>query len=127
MVQNAEEEALRLLEQGHNFPLLPERLFILDEGIDTGMLKSALEALEEAEYHDENPAEWARGVLLLEEKEAMPIIKVFLRTFQPDRRWTIPERIYSSDLLPYYDHLVKTAVVSLARHDVYDKWDAAHP
>jgi len=125
----AEAQALRWLEQGHDFILEKQQLFDLDLDTNAGMLQLDLLALEKAHHltgHGSNDVEWAYGVLepTRTEEAATPAVRIFLRSPRPGTAWTIPEQIHSYDLHPYYDELVKRAVVSQARLEVYDRWDA---
>ena len=121
----AETQALMRLEEQHDIPLEAERLFTLDIGTSTGVLETSLEVLQNAHSpcQGETPVQWVHDLLpSLSEEAAMPILKVFLRTYTPNEPWSIPDRIYSSDLMPYYTDLVKSTVISQARNDLYDKW-----
>lgn len=128
----AEAQALRWLEQGHDFILEKQQLFDLDLDTNAGMLQLDLLALEKAHHltgHGSNDVEWAYGVLepTRTEEAATPAVRIFLRSLPfltPGTAWTIPEQIHGYDLSPYYDGLVKRAVVSQARLEVFDRWDA---
>ena len=126
-------QALRWLEQGHDFILEKQHLFDLDLDYNAGMLQLDLLALEKAHHltgHGTNPCGWAHDVLASSRtyEASMPAVNIFLGSlpFLPPgtTAWTIPEQIHLSDLHPYYDELVKRAVVSQARLALFDRWDA---
>ena len=135
-IRDAEDQALRWLEQGHDFILETWQLFQLDLEYNAGMLQFALEALEKAHHltgHGDNDVEWAYRVLCSTrtEEAAAPAVSIFLRTCPttetwPGAVWKIPEEIHSRDLLPYYPSLAKKAVISQARGKLYDQWEEEH-
>ena len=134
-MRDAEAQALRWLEQGHDFILETWKLFLLEKD-GTGkpsMLQSDLEALEKAHHrtgHGANDVEWAYGVLCSTrtEEAATPAVMIFLRTCPttdtgPGAVWKIPEEIHTRDLLPYCADLAKWAAISWARGKLFDEWD----
>jgi hypothetical protein len=129
-IRDAEAQALRWLEQGHDFILEKEQLFDLDLDTNAGMLQIDLLALEKAHHltgHGNNDVEWAYGVLAptRTEEAATPAVRIFLRSLPPGTTpWTIPEQIHGYDLSPFHDGLLKRAVVSQARLALFDRWDA---
>ena len=135
-IRDAEAQALRWLEQGHNFKLETWKVLQLDEEYNAGMLSTALKLLEKAHHltgHGNNDLEWAFSILepTYTEEEAMPAINIFLSSCPteswPTGVWKIPEEIHSIDLtrhqLPHYTELAKKAVIRLARGKVFDLWD----
>ena len=135
-MRDAEAQALRWLEQGHDFILETWKLFQLDLEYNAGMLSISLKALENAHHftgHGANDVEWAYGVLssTRTEEAATPAVMIFLRTCPttdtgPGAVWKIPEEIHSRDLLPHYTGLAKKAVISWARGKLFDQWDEEH-
>jgi len=131
-IRDAEDQALRWLEQGHDFILETWQLFQLDEEYNASMLQFALEALEKAHHatgHGDNDVEWAYRVLCSTrtEEAAAPVVSIFLRTLPSGTTpWKIPEEIHSRDLLPHYTSLAKKAVISQARGKLYDQWEEEH-
>lgn len=132
-MRDAEAQALRWLEQGHDFILETWKLFQLDLEYNAGMLQIDLEELEKAHHrtgHGADGIEWAYGVLASSrtEEAATPAVMIFLRTCPttdtgPGAVWKIPEEIHSRDLLPHYTSLAKKAVISWARGKLFDQWD----
>jgi len=125
----AEAQALRWLEQGHDFILETQDLFDLDLDTNAGMLQIDLLALEKAHHltgHGSNDVEWAYGVLepTRTEEAATPAVRIFLRSLSSGTTaWKIPEQIHGYDLHPYYDDLLKRAVVNQARGKLFDEWE----
>lgn len=132
-MRDAEAQALRWLEDGHDFILETWKLFQLDLEYNAGMLQIDLEELEKSHHHTghgANDVEWAYGVLASSrtEEAATPAVMIFLRTCPttdtgPGAVWKIPEEIHSRDLLPHYTSLAKKAAISWARGKLFDQWD----
>ena len=123
-------QALRWLEQGHDFTIETQDLFDLDLDTNAGMLQLDLLALEKAHQltgHGNNDVEWAYGVLAATrtEEAATPAVRVFLRTLPSGTTaWKIPEQIHTDDLLPYHASLAKRVAIRDARLALYDRWTA---
>ena len=132
-MREAEAQALRWLEQGHDFILETWKLFQMDLEYNAGMLQIDLEELEKAHHrtgHGADGIEWAYGVLssTRTDEAATPAVMIFLRTCPttdtgPGAVWKIPEEIHSRDLLPYCAGLAKWAAISWARGKLFDQWD----
>lgn len=126
-LEAALNNALRRLEPGCGEQFQLPTKILLEQGAEADGLRSSLEALEKADHltrNGENIVEWAMGVLSsLSEEEVTPPLKVFLESYRPGERWTIPQRIYVRDLKPYYDELVRKAALSQARQDLSAKWE----
>jgi hypothetical protein len=129
-IRDAVAQALRWLEQGHDFILETQDLFDLDLETNAGMLQLDLLALEKAHHltgHGTNDVEWAYGVLAptRTEEAATPAVMIFLRTLPSGTTaWKIPEEIHTRDLLPHYASLAKRVAIRDARLALYDRWDA---
>jgi hypothetical protein len=68
---------------------------------------------------------WALTIL----KDVAPLfaitaINVFMRTMSAEKPWTIPERIYASDIWSAYSPLAKKAATNEARLKLFKKWEA---
>jgi hypothetical protein len=129
-IRTAVANALRWLEQGHDFTIETQDLFDLDLDYNAGMLQLDLLALEKAHQltgHGDNDVEWAFGVLAATrtEEAATSAIRVFLRTLPSGTTaWKIPEQIHTDDILPYHAGLAKRVAIRDARLAVYDRWTA---
>jgi hypothetical protein len=129
-IRDAVAQALRWLEQGHDFTIETVDLFDLDLDTNAGIFQLDLLALEKAHHltgHGNNDVEWAYGVLAATrtEEAATPAVRIFLRTLPSGTTaWKIPEQIHTDDLLPYHASLAKRVAIRDARLTLYDRWDA---
>jgi len=112
--------------------LATERLLMLDQDTNGGMISAMLIVLERShnamrftDFMTGDLGVWALNTLCnWKEEAAMPVVYIYLRTARVDADWTIPEQIPAAYLLPYYHNLVKNTVISQARMDLYDSWEA---
>jgi hypothetical protein len=126
----AEAAALATPLQAH--VLATERLLMLDQDTNAGMVSAMLTVLERShnamrltDFMTGDLGVWALKTLChWKEEAAMPVVYIYLKTARVDADWTIPEQIPAAYLLPHYHNLVKNTVISQARMDLYDSWEA---
>jgi hypothetical protein len=124
----AEAVALQDVECEEDYTLDTEILFRAAK--DLGLsIESHLNMLEEAYTVHKHMLKlferhWALTILKdVAPQFAIPAINIFMRNMCATEPWTIPERIYASDIWSAYTPLAKMAAKREARLKLFKKWE----